>query len=156
MKHFILIITFVNYTLLTAQESTVAAGGDISGNGSVSYSIGQTPYLTHSSSSGSVAEGVQQPYEISVIDLAKSVQNPIHVSVFPNPTSQLLQINFENTKISGYILKIFDANGKQISETNVNQQEMQIDFSHYSAATYYLKIEDGTTTRKTFKIIKNQ
>lgn len=55
-------------TGLQAQTSVNATDGDVSGSGgSVSYSVGQVVYTTHTGTSGSVAEGVQQPYEISVV-----------------------------------------------------------------------------------------
>ena len=53
---------------LQAQEAIPASGGDASGSGgSVSYSIGQVVYQTHTCTSGSVAEGVQQSFEILVV-----------------------------------------------------------------------------------------
>ena len=55
-------------TGLQAQTSVNATGGDASGSGgSVSYSVGQVVYTTNTGTSGSVAQGVQQPYEISVV-----------------------------------------------------------------------------------------
>lgn len=55
-------------TGLLAQEKIIATGGDASGSGgSVSYSVGQVTYQTHIGTNGSVSEGVQQPYEISII-----------------------------------------------------------------------------------------
>ena len=53
---------------LTAQEAITTSGGDASGSGgSVSYSVGQILYSTNTGANGSVAHGVQQPFEISVV-----------------------------------------------------------------------------------------
>lgn len=53
---------------LQAQTSVNVTGGNASGSGgSASYSVGQFVYQTHTGTSGSVSEGVQQPYEISVV-----------------------------------------------------------------------------------------
>jgi hypothetical protein len=50
-----------------AQQGAVSAGGEASGpGGSVSYSIGQTDYITKSSSGHFISDGLQQPYEISI------------------------------------------------------------------------------------------
>ena len=50
-----------------AQQATTASGGDASGSGgSVAHSVGQTVYTTNTGSNGSVAQGVEQPYEISI------------------------------------------------------------------------------------------
>jgi len=55
-------------TGLQAQESVNATGGNASGSGgSASYSVGQVAYQTHTGTNGSVSEGVQQPFEISVV-----------------------------------------------------------------------------------------
>ena len=51
-----------------AQETTSSAGGTInSASGSISFTVGQVTNLFLSQPKGSVAQGVQQPYEIFVI-----------------------------------------------------------------------------------------
>ncbi len=48
---------------ISAQEVISASGGNATGSGgSVSYSVGQLFFMTHTGADGSVAEGVQQPY----------------------------------------------------------------------------------------------
>jgi hypothetical protein len=43
------------------------AGGEATGSGgSVSYSVGQVVYTTNTGINGSVAQGVQQPYEFQM------------------------------------------------------------------------------------------
>ncbi len=62
---------------LHAQESTTASGGEASGDGgTVSYSVGQVVYGTHSGTTGSVSEGIQQAYEISVIMIRRDRNQP--------------------------------------------------------------------------------
>ena len=56
-------------TTLHAQEAIFTTGGEASGNGgSASFSVGQVAYQTYSGTSGSLVEGVQQPYEITVLN----------------------------------------------------------------------------------------
>jgi hypothetical protein len=53
--------------LVQAQEYTTASGGNATGSGgTVTYSVGQVVYTTQTSAAGSVAQGVQQPYEIQL------------------------------------------------------------------------------------------
>lgn len=55
-------------TGLQARTSVNATGSNASeSGGSASYSVGRVVYTTISETSGSVAQGVQQPYEISVV-----------------------------------------------------------------------------------------
>ena len=51
-----------------AQEVTTTTGGNASGSGgTVTYSVGQIVYATNTGTNGSVAQGVQQTYEISIV-----------------------------------------------------------------------------------------
>ena len=53
---------------LQAQEATTATGGDATGNGGfASYSVGQVVYTNNTGAGGSVLQGIQQPYDISVV-----------------------------------------------------------------------------------------
>jgi len=59
----------IGLTGLQAQESVNATGGNALGNGgTASYSVGQMIYTTNTGTGGNtVAQGVQQPFEISVV-----------------------------------------------------------------------------------------
>ena len=71
-----------------AQESTVASGGNGTGEGgSVSYSLGQVSYSSNSGSNGSITEGVQQPYDVSVIFFIEKRIQQSHAMCF-----QILQV----------------------------------------------------------------
>ena len=80
-----------------AQKAIPASGGNATGtNGSVSYTVGQVLYTTNIGTNGSVAEGVQQPYEISVvvgIEQAKDIN--LICTVYPNPATDLLTLEVE-------------------------------------------------------------
>tara|TARA_B100000809_G_scaffold266457_1_gene329266 strand:- start:1285 stop:2031 length:747 start_codon:yes stop_codon:yes gene_type:complete len=71
MKHIkviIVMILLICLEVLYAQESPTAAGGEATGAGAtVSYSVGQVMYTYKTSSNFNVAEGVQQPYETSIV-----------------------------------------------------------------------------------------
>ena len=61
------LLLVIGLTRLQAQETIPAIGGNASGSGgSVSYSVGQAVYTTNTGTNGSVPQGVQQPFEISV------------------------------------------------------------------------------------------
>jgi hypothetical protein len=71
-----LLLSGLGLTGLQAQEVIPAVGGNASGSGgSVSYSVGQVAYQTHTGTNGSVVEGVQQPYEISVLTAIEEAKN---------------------------------------------------------------------------------
>ena len=62
--------------LAQAQESANASGGDASGSGgTVAYSVGQVVYTTNTDASGTVSQGVQQPYEIFTLGIKETELN---------------------------------------------------------------------------------
>jgi hypothetical protein len=71
MKHLNkLLIAFcliAHVTTIQAQNTTSTTGVRAIGDGGVvNYTVGQTFYITNTGTTGSLAEGVQQAYEISI------------------------------------------------------------------------------------------
>ncbi|HOG19097.1 MAG TPA: T9SS type A sorting domain-containing protein [Salinivirgaceae bacterium] len=152
------LLTFTFYLLtpsVSAQTSVNAAGGDASGNGgSVSYSVGQVVYTTDTGTTGSVAHGVQQPYEISVETGIEATEINLLAIAYPNPTTNylLLRVEYESLKDLSY--QLYDINGKLLQTKELVSTETQIDISSYASATYFVKVTQGNGELKTFKIIK--
>jgi hypothetical protein len=74
-----------------AQQATTATGGNTSGSGgTVAYSVGQIVYTTNTGTNGSVAQGVQQPYEISIVLGIDNHSINLGLSAYPNPTTNYL------------------------------------------------------------------
>ena len=58
------------------QQTIPATGGNASGSGgSVSYTVGQILSSSISGANGSVVQGVQQPYEISVVTALRNTED---------------------------------------------------------------------------------
>ncbi len=144
-------------TRLQAQEAIPASGGNATGNGgSASYSVGQVVYTTNTGTNGSAAQGVQQPYEISVvtgIEVAKDIN--LFFSVYPNPATDFLTLKIEGTVETKYIASLYNINGKLILAKKVGDNETTIPMGNLMPATYFLKVTEGDKEIKTFKIIKN-
>jgi hypothetical protein len=155
-------ILFITYFIalggfLFAQESVNSSGGKGEGNGgTVSFSVGQTVYTTDSSSSGTVAKGVQQAYVISKVSSMDSTDKITLISrVFPNPTTDFLYLNIEKLTAKQMLYTLTDANGKTLLNGKISNLQTEIDMKPYTAAVYFLKISDSNQIIKTFKIIKN-
>ncbi len=143
---------------LQAQEAIPASGGNASGSGgSVSYSVGQLVYTTNTGTNGTVAQGVQQPFEISVITGFEEEAIGINLSnsVYPNPTSDFVKLRIENYKTENLIYQLYDINGKNLETEKIESNEARIFMSNYAPAIYFLKVLQGNKEIKTFKIIKN-
>lgn len=154
-----IILPFIAFFLLglgglRAQESPTASGGDASGSGgSVAYSIGQVVYTTNTGTNGSMAQGVQQPYEISVNTGVNETAIKLEMSAYPNPTSNNLTLKTEEYANLSY--QLYDLQGKLIENKRIAANSTIITMDALPSATYLLEITNNTQLVKTFKIIKN-
>jgi hypothetical protein len=157
VKLSVLLLFVPGLTSLQAQTSVNAAGGNVSGSGgSASYSVGQVVYETHIGTSGSVAQGVQQPYEILVftgLEEAKGIN--LTVSAYPNPTTDYLTLEVKEFDLSNLSLQLYDMNGKLLQSEKITGNQTSIVMNNLVPATYFIKVIQDNKEVKTFKVIKN-
>ena len=138
---------------LQAQETVSATGDDASGSGgSSSYTVGQVVYITNTGSNGSLAQGVQQAYEIYTVDISEIKRN-ISLSIYPNPTTDILKLKVDNTEVLSY--QLHDLQGKLLESRAITSSLTSINTSGLPRATYLIKVMSGENKVKTFKVIKN-
>ncbi|MDO9152197.1 MAG: T9SS type A sorting domain-containing protein [Paludibacter sp.] len=139
-----------------AQQATTATGGNASGSGgTVAYSVGQIVYTTHTGATGSVAQGVQQPYEISIVLGVEDHQISLNMQAYPNPTTDYLTLNVGNFELSTLNFQLYDISGKLIETKKITGTTETIRMENLPSATYFLKITNNNKEVKSFKIIKN-
>ena len=100
-----------------------------------------------------VTSEFQDPGSFSIVTAGdatlsvETVDGEMSISVFPNPTSSILNINFDGD----LNLSIYNMLGQQILETN----DKQIDISGFERGTYILIVQNLESNNSTnFKIIK--
>lgn len=152
-----LLLIFMQFAVYS-QESTNSTGGNAAGSGgSASYSVGQVVYTTNTGTNGSVAQGVQQPYEISIItSLVESPGIDLLISAFPNPTNDYLTLKVDQVEYQNLSFSLYDISGKVLQEGKAASLETKISMIGLPPATYFLKVADNQKEIKTFKIIKAQ
>lgn len=141
---------------IQAQNTTPASGGNATGiGGSISYTIGQVIYNIYSETTGSVAQGVQQPYEISVITgLEESFVIILNCSTYPNPTTDNVTLKVENYKTENLTYQLYDINGILLENKKIESIETNISMGKLIPSIYFLKVAVNNKDAKTFKIIK--
>jgi len=72
------------------------------------------------------------------------------VSLFPNPTSEILNMKFATDQLGG-VYSIYGFNGMLVKQGKINSSTMQVDAKEWSKGSYFIVVESliGTTT-KTF------
>ena len=157
---YILIFILMGVTAAFAQSAVVPVGGDAQGSGgSVSYTAGQIAVQTAANSNGSVsvAEGVQQPYEIQAVGVDDYPQIALNAVVYPNPTENLVQLRLNGFEIPADGLRaiLYDGNGKRLQTIPVTDDLTPFQLGHYATGTYYLELRDGNRVLKTFKVVRS-
>ncbi|MDN3695416.1 T9SS type A sorting domain-containing protein [Chryseobacterium tructae] len=152
--HFPLLFAF-SLSNLNAQSAVLATGADISGgNGSVSYSIGQTAYL-YKGANNQLLEGVQQPYEITTLAAHETrASNLEGILLYPNPFKDFLYLEFTTNDFKNADYQLYDAQGKLIKKDLILQSKSELNFSELPSAMYIIRINKHGENIKTFKIIK--
>src|SRR4030042_951610 len=157
-----LTITFILFCIfsvgmLKAQSTIPASGGNATGGGgSSSYTVGQIEYSTNIGSNSSEAQGVQQPYEISVITAVKEAGGiSLEFVAYPNPASDFIKLKIENHEVENLTWQLYDINGILLKTDKVEGNETTIPMNTLLPSTYIMKVSDGNKVLITFKIIKN-
>ena len=141
---------------LHAQEAATTAGSEATGTGgTASYTVGQVVYTTATGTNGSVAQGVQQPYEISTTVGINETTINLELSVYPNPTTNYLQLKVASEKVESLSYQLIDLQGKVIESEKVSSITTTVAMENLPTATYFLRVTDSNKLVKTFKVIKN-
>ena len=142
---------------LHAQVVIPVSGGNGTGTGgSVSYTVGQVVYTTVVGTNGSVEQGIQQPYKISIITGLEGTEKiTLQYSAYPNPTTHSVTLKVEDFKTIELTYQLYDLTGKQLENKKVKANETSIDLSDLTEAIYLLKLIDNNREVKIFKIFKS-
>ncbi len=145
------------FVKLPAQETILTAGGNATGSGGcASYSIGQTFYSVHSLTEGSIAEGVQQPFEVYVISGTQETDMiTLEFRAYPNPVTGLLFLKTGYTENLPLFYRLVDSNGRILLNKRITGDESVVAMEKYAAGIYYLNVMTPEKNLMTFKIIKH-
>jgi hypothetical protein len=127
----VLVLIGIGLTELKAQVAIPATGGNISGiGGSVDYSIGQVVNTAITGANGFVMQGVQQPFEISVLTgTEEAIGINLVCSAYPNPITDFLILkidNGNNINLSTLTFSLYDINGKLLESKKTEGNEVII------------------------------
>jgi len=155
-KIFSALFFFTGMASLSAQQGTVAAGGDASGaGGSASYSIGQVDYMSSNGAAGTIIQGLQQPFEIYVITGVDAMPVNLSASVYPNPTAEQVTLSVKDLNVSTMKYTLCDVQGKLITGDKLSGSETAISMITLNKGIYFVRVLDNNREIKVFKIIKN-
>lgn len=157
MEKLFLIGACLALSQVNAQESVLSSGGNSSGSsGNVSYSVGQIFYKTINGTTAYLSQGVEQPFEIQTVLGQDNFNVNLELSVYPNPTTDVIYLKIMESNFESIQYQLFDINGRLIENNKVFENSTIIQMGKYPEAIYLLKVLDNNKEVKTFKIIKKQ
>ncbi|MBN2480759.1 MAG: T9SS type A sorting domain-containing protein [Bacteroidales bacterium] len=142
---------------MQAQETVAVSGGSVTGSGgTVSYTVGQVAYSANTSTTGTITQGVQQPYEIFIVTSMEENEGiRLEMVVYPNPASHYVKLKIEDYKPENLTYQLYDVNGSLLQNGEIINNETVIPTGDLVPAEYYLKVTDSHNELIIFKIIKN-
>jgi hypothetical protein len=142
--------------IVQGQQTIPATGGNASGSGgSVSDTVGQILSSSISGSNGSVVQGVQQPYEISVVTAVRNTEDiRLKCLVYPNPTEGSIKLVLESDDLENLRFRLYDINGILLQDEKVKGSETKISLENFLSSVYFLKVLRNNSEVKVFKIVK--
>jgi hypothetical protein len=142
--------------IVQGQQTIPATGGNASGSGgSGNYTVGQILSSAISGTNGTVVQGVQQPYEISVVTAIRNTEDiSLKCLVYPNPAGGITKLVFESGDIENLRFRLYDINGILLEDKKVEGRETEISLVNFTSSVYFLKVSKNNLEVKVFKIVK--
>jgi hypothetical protein len=117
--------------------------------------MGQVVYTTNTGTNGSVAKGVQQPYEIFTLGIKETELN-ISLLIFPNPTTANLTLQISDYKNEKLSYQLYDIQGRLLNNGQIVAQQTNIEMTSLPTAIYFINVVNQENQKvQSFKIIKN-
>ena len=138
------------------QQTVTATGGSATGSGgSVTYTVGQAAYNTYTGANGSVAQGVQQPWEISAVTAIENTEDiSLEMNVYPNPAGGSFKLIVRSPENKNLRYRLYDMNGLLLQDKKIESEETEILIQDLSSSMYFLKVITNKQEVKVFKIVK--
>lgn len=153
----ILIVFIFSLSLASeAQTAVISSGSNAAGSrGSVSYTIGQLTDRTIIGPEGSLTQGIQQPYEITI---ATAIENEhlviLEYRIYPNPTAGKITLVIRPEEEDDYSFRLYNITGVMLLERKVESAETEIQMDSLSPDVYFLIVFRNNAEVKVFKVIK--
>jgi hypothetical protein len=156
MKRIVFTIYFIVTTFLLYSQQTIAtSGGDATGSGTASYTIGQIVTATNIGDNGSVLQGIQQSIELFTLVNPDLKTLTLKAITYPNPTKDKIVLALSDHNLTELYYTIFDINGRLVKKGKADKDTTTIAMKYFATGVYFLKVHQNNKELKVFKIIKN-
>ena len=150
----------ISYAQSIAPQSVNSGGTKMSqSNGSLSFTVGELVVLNLSDSEGNtLGGGFTAGATLTTVSIHETDATLLDIKVFPNPTSDLVNIQINHSTIDQVVLTITDLQGKEVYNGKYAgiSNVIGINTASYATGTYVLSLKNlKNQVLGTYKIIKN-
>lgn len=159
---FLIILGFVPYGISAQSTLNTSGGSKVLSVGVFDYSIGEMMVVsTQNNADITVTQGLLQ-VESSSLGISEEILSDRDLTVFPNPTTDVLYIKPSLEGSGELLVELFDLQGRRISQRSfylrTGLEKQKIDLSYLQEATYMLSVKfvhAQKSYRQTYKIVKS-
>ena len=147
----IILLTFVQVSIAqSVDRHVVSSGGKEFSNSSarIAFTIGEPVTETFLSGNATATQGFHQG-TINITSIREQIPE-LEISIFPNPTSDFLNVKINETGI----WELYSLEGKLVSTGAIQYGLTSIDMQHVALATYTLTVLLQDKRMNTYRVIK--
>jgi len=122
----------------------------------LTFTAGEPLYTTVENTNNILTQGFNQTVFVSTQTTNIKEVEGYTLKVFPNPTQNIVNVEWQTEKTRALTLQITDMQGKTLLRRKTTNTSEQLDISAFADGLYILKISDNRQVIKTFKVQKNR
>ena len=150
----------MSYAQSIAPQSVNSVGTKMTqANGSLSFTVGELVVITRTDSQGNtLGGGFTAGAMLTTMNIKETDATVLDVKVYPNPTTELVNIQINHSTIDQVVVTITDLQGKEIyyGKYACISNVIGINTASYPTGTYVLSLKNlNNQVLGTYKIIKN-
>jgi hypothetical protein len=148
------ILIALSATAQVKQEVIASAGGyNTNGGLSISWTLGETIIPTFKNGNLVLTHGFQSQLIITTIE--ENIDVMVNLKIFPNPASEIVNIQFDAPVEGEIIVYLLDSQGKLVKKDIIESTmvEKQINMQDLAGGIYYIKLVKGKL-ENVYKVVK--
>jgi Secretion system C-terminal sorting domain len=156
MKQLLMLFFLLLIAHLAQAQSVISSvgGGGTVGTMTISYTVGEAVISTIENANTRLNQGFHQARY--VVTALKETFPAGAITVSPNPTSSILQVQLTGVDLNDIKITLSDVLGQQIKTSKVTTTTWQTDLSNLATGYYLLTVEDIKSHKSnSFKIFKS-
>ena len=155
-----LLVGAMSYAQSIAPQSVNSGGTKMTqANGSLSFTVGELVVLSQTDSQGNtLGGGFTAGATLTTASIQETDASVLDVKVYPNPTTELVNIQINHSTIDQVVVTITDLQGKEVYNGKYAgiSNVIGINTASYATGTYVLSLKNlSNQVLGTYKIIKH-